>query len=589
MAQSTNLPEDLERLRQLKRDVSPEQPPRTGTSTTFTSFAHSMSFLGEVGDLRMQATFSQAGVPSRYNQHKQALAFARSASATDTPIEGSMSSPDAVSRHSSAPGVLTPHSDKYDKYTFMEMTHQNSISEKIPLAQEVSDLSNAPNLQVDESVQLEMQTVVGLSMTQVVVYLVTAILGCGVVVLPSLMALGGWLVVPVLTGLTTLAFIEIARVMDLAIRKAEKKGEIDSTPLTLRNFEDLGRAAMDRTGVWLIRAVTGTGFFGTLIVYSILIGNNISSIFCSWLSVKQGILCAAPALLVLAVLPDSVIAKIMVFGMFASLSSCVLICVKGYLDAHFWQSWPEQELAHLHSTWPEEPASMGTVLAVLFSAFSVMGTVPCIRGQMHDTQQFLPAFRRAMAIVFCMYVAVMLLGYWGYGNYVQHNVVDSMMFPPATPHQARMSDRKDLGSDRRQGRPFGIVMAVLVTIYLFLSFSLFFKCTAGMLQNLLSSVCSFESSDTSHYAIRVMLVIVVVLVAEAVPHFRTLMAIMSSVCCSCNNVFFPLLFAFKLEDREFRVSVYRRMVHICILVLALLCFCLGLFNSVSNLVKEMKT
>merc|ERR1712062_309200 len=126
-----------------------------------------------------------------------------------------------------------------------------------------------------------------------------------------------------------------------------------------------------------------------------------------------------------------------------------------------------------------------------------------------------------MAIVFCMYVAVMLLGYWGYGNYVQHNVVDSMMFPPATPHQARMSDRKELGSDRHQGRPFGIVMAVLVIIYLFLSFSLFFKCTAGMLQNLLSSVCSFESSDTSHYVIRVMLVIVVVLVAEAVPHFRT--------------------------------------------------------------------
>merc|ERR1740117_1406902 len=49
----------------------------------------------------------------------------------------------------------------------------------------------------------------GLTQSQVVVYLVTAIIGCGVVVLPSLMAIGGWVVVPVIAGVVTLSFMEI--------------------------------------------------------------------------------------------------------------------------------------------------------------------------------------------------------------------------------------------------------------------------------------------------------------------------------------------------------------------------------------------
>lgn len=138
-------------------------------------------------------------------------------------------------------------------------------------------------------------------------------------------------------------------------------------------------------------------------------------------------------------------------------------------------------------------------------------------------------------------------------------------------------------------------MAVLVTSYLFMGFSLFFKCVSGMLRNFLGGG-AFASMHTEGHIrntiLRSIMVIVVVLVGLAVPHFRDVMAIMSAVCCSCNNVFFPLLFAVKLENQSHPegspgVSQCRRLAHFGIFLLGIFCFCLGLWSSLGNLMKEM--
>lgn len=429
----------------------------------------------------------------------------------------------------------------------------------------------------------------GLTQNQVVVYLVTAIIGCGVVVLPSLMAIGGWVVVPVIAGVVTLAFMEIGRVMDTALACADSK-----TKTQAKSFEDLGRAAMDTLGVTLIRTVTGTGFIGTLVVYAMLIGQNIHGLLGKRFSMNFVMVLVTPLLTILALLKDSTLANIMSIGMLASLGSCVLICIKGFLDARIWQAWPEEEHVHVHRIWPDDCAALGTVLAVMFSAFSVMGTVPCIRGQMKDPTEFLPAFQTSLVIVLGMYLAVMFLGYWGYGNYVQHNVVNSMMYPPRTLDEA-LSFQGLEEHDMIQN-PIGIIMAVLVTTYLFLGFSLFFKCIAGMVRNLLGKSQLYKEGTVANQMLRTFMVVAIVAVGLAVPHFLDVMAIMSSVCCSCNNVFFPLAFAFKLEmfgDSEagmkspYRVTRCRRIGLTCIMILGIFCFSLGLWSSLSNLAREM--
>jgi len=336
----------------------------------------------------------------------------------------------------------------------------------------------------------------------------------------------------------------------------------------------------------LIRVVTGTGFCGTLVIYSMLIGQNIHALLGRRLTMKVVMLLVTPVLIILALLKDGTLANIMSIGMLASLGSCVLICIKGLMDARIWLSWPVEEHLHVHSVWPSNPAALGTVLAVMFSAFSVMGTVPCIRGQMKDPNDFLPAFQSALTIVLTMYLAVMFLGYWGYGNYVQHNVVDSMMFPPRTLKDALSIQRLE-GHDMMEN-PIGIIMAILVTTYLFLGFSLFFKCIAGMVRNCggRSSVV-FKEGHWANKILRALMVVAVVCAGLACPHFRDLMAIMSSVCCSCNNVFFPLIFAFKLENPSQQPDRRPRLLHGCIFLLGIFCFCLGLWSSLSNLYNKM--
>merc|ERR1719379_570712 len=101
---------------------------------------------------------------------------------------------------------------------------------------------------------------------------------------------------------------------------------------------------------------------------------------------------------------------------------------------------------------------------------------------MAHPEQFLPAFKVALAVVFAVYIAVMFCGYYGYGDQVSNNVVHSMMRPPLAPCEVH-----SFSTDRQQSHSsgwIGVVMAFLVSVYLFLGFSLFFKCIAGMLQNL---------------------------------------------------------------------------------------------------------
>jgi len=427
-----------------------------------------------------------------------------------------------------------------------------------------------------------------LSSVQVVVYLVTAIIGCGVVVLPSLMRITGWLLTPLVSALTSLAFIEIVQVLDGAIVVAEKSSK------AISSFEDIGRAALDGVGVALTRSITGTGFFGTLIVYTILISQNVR---CLLLIVFDGIsfqfvmISVSPMLLWLATMKDGTLAAIMPIGMLASLSSCALICVKGVLDADAWQRCPLEAQGAVHDNWPQEPSCFGTVLAVLFSAYSVVGTVPSIRGQMTNTKDFVPAFRVAIAIVFLVYMAVMFAGYWGYGNMVDNNVVHSMMSPPTFPcnrHGTRSGH--EVAQNNGSASCIGVIMALLVSTYLLLGFSLFFKCIAGMMQNLGDPEKHevFRKDSPANRLLRAAVVVVVALIGLFVPDFRDLMAVVSSVCCSCNNVFFPLLFAYKLGEPGSTTSLQRRVLHGCILLLGVFCLTLGLSSSIPNLVAHLR-
>lgn len=443
----------------------------------------------------------------------------------------------------------------------------------------------------------------GLSIQSAIFLMVTAIVGCGVVALPSLMKLGGWVVPAIMAAVTSLAFMEIGTVLHSAISRCENPRVSSKEDVAIGCFEDFGRAAFGQSGALCVRAVTTTGFVGTLVVYTILISQNVYSFLNGAVSRMVTLAIVTPLLLSLAMLKDlQAMAKIMPIGVFASMTSCVLICVKAALDARLWRDRPAEERIALHSLWPEELDSLGTIIAVLFAAYSVMGTVPSIRGQMQDPHAFPTAFRTAIAVVFVVYMAVMTIGYYGYGNYVQDNVVSSMMHPHLAIIQLDGTEDHKHSKQKHAAKSWmeellhnalGTLMAGLVSTYLLIGFALFFACVMGLLQNIRPTSVVCVPNSWQNRGLRIFLVLAVSGVGLMVPHFREVMAIMSSICCSCNNVFFPLIFAHKLESElpendETRTSCIRRIAHVFIFLIAVYCFCMGLHDSVLKLVKEMK-
>jgi len=453
---------------------------------------------------------------------------------------------------------------------------------------------------LSRSSQIDEDDIEGLTLQSTVFLMVTAIVGCGVVALPSLMKLGGWFLAPVIACVTSCAFMEVGRVLHDAITRCENpQGDQDVDPEegfdapVVRDFEDFGRLAAGETGGLTVRAVTTTGFFGTLVVYTILITQNVHCVLDGRLTRVQTLIMITPVLLALSMLKDlQAMAKIMPIGVFASLLSCFMICVKSGLDSRLWREAAAEDLSALdefHSIVPAEFNCLGTIMAVLFAAYSVMGTVPSIRGKMQDPLEFPKAFNTALSIVLVVYMAVMLSAYYGYGNYVKSNVVSSMIHPFQIQH-----------GDEGMHRPWfdkiglGKMMSVLVTSYLLIGFTLFFTVVMGMVQKLRpeSSICVPLSA--LNRCMRVTIVLAVSGIGLCMPHFREVMAIMASVCVTCNNVFFPLFFSHKLEwdanlksDDPRRTSVCRNIGHFFILCLGIFCFCLGLHDSILKLIEEL--
>lgn len=104
-----------------------------------------------------------------------------------------------------------------------------------------------------------------------------------------------------------------------------------------------------------------------------------------------------------------------------------------------------------------------------------------------------------------MYLAVLFLGYGGYGDYVQHDVVDSMMFPPRSLRVAQHHQKAEDEHSMMQN-PIGIIMAVIVPTCLFLGFSLFFECVFGMMRNVLGKSHLYKEGHIAKQILRTIIV-----------------------------------------------------------------------------------
>jgi len=292
-----------------------------------------------------------------------------------------------------------------------------------------------------------------------------------------------------------------------------------------------------------------------------------------------------PVFALLSLLPNvTAIAKLVPAAVAAVMVLCSIIVVKSTMDGQRWRAWPDVAPGSLHKPWPASPLDLGVVVATHFGAFGVNGSVPAILCEMKDPKQFPFAFKSAMLFIGAIYVAVMGCGYYGYGEFMQSDIVSSLSSFPASEAQAF-------------GTPFaewtGVRAVVLEDI---MSLLLLVKLTIGFPLNLIAVFYSLQTfkytrdyvpaGSVANKAMRLALAALIILIARLVPDFGKLFALVASVFGPLLQCVLPVVFGHKVRSDMGAggYSLLRQLMHTFMLVVALFTMTVGFYQALQDVV-----
>ena len=113
--------------------------------------------------------------------------------------------------------------------------------------------------------------------------------------------------------------------------------------------------------------------------------------------------------------------------------------------------------------------SLGIVLATCIGAMTFHPVVPAILQDMEKPKEFPRAMYGAVVTCGSLYLAVMLCGYHGYGDFIRQDIVRSMTYSPGTFEEALSGDPLEwTGASSRWMSP---VVSSLVLVNIMLSIS----------------------------------------------------------------------------------------------------------------------
>eukprot|EP00928_Gymnodinium_smaydae_P058619 TRINITY_DN417_c0_g1_i2.p1 TRINITY_DN417_c0_g1~~TRINITY_DN417_c0_g1_i2.p1 ORF type:complete len:522 (-),score=80.10 TRINITY_DN417_c0_g1_i2:166-1497(-) len=409
--------------------------------------------------------------------------------------------------------------------------------------------------------------------------------------LPMLPKRGGWVCSSVI--MTGCCYIIAVSGCDGICRTFEMFNKGKSEEDQLQAYEDIGRQALGRRGELLVSGMVCVYFLGCLAGYTILISEQLEGM-CSkqvlaqtWKCILFLPFCAS------ACLRDmSALAKLVPLGVVAAFTSCFIICAKAMLDSRVWADWETNEHgfllgknelpldSKLFQTWPVSSTALGSVTGIIFGAFGVNANIPSVLREMRDPSEMPKALRTALATCLCIYLCIMLIGHYGYGNFVQGNLLDSMMRAPVDAEEA--FTKPWCWWTGRCGWKIALVMQVCVLTNLVISFPL----------NLMAVIQSFESLEGvrekipvgsfANYSLRISLVAIIFAIAFTIDKFGLVFGLFASLCGPVLQAIFPIMFGYLIQkslDRSVRLSP----IKVIIVLVASFCFVVGFIDSVNEL------
>jgi len=430
----------------------------------------------------------------------------------------------------------------------------------------------------------------GLEWWQAMFSLVLVVIGAGVMALPNLPRKGGlWLsiILMVLCGCT---ITESGIAMWKGIMAANQKSSGEKG-LLVQSYEDFGRAAFGTAGEGIVVVILALYFTGICASFATLIADScahLDVIFhgssAPWLSSQGWLVAMFPLFAGMALLPNvTAVAKMVPLAIVSILGLCAIIVVKSAMDSQQWQQWPDLVPGSLHRAWPESASGVGIVVASLFGAFGVNGNVPSVLCEMKDPMQFPLAFKSAMGIIGVIYMCVMLTGYYGYGEFLQGDLIASLTSFPGSAHEALHVPYTEW-----TGPKAPVLDAVMSSL-------LFVKLVIGFPLNMMVIFYSFQTfhgtrdkvppGSMANKAMRLATVFLSILLAQMIPNFGQLFALVCAVFGPLLQCIMPLLFGYQIRmTTGSGVSSWRRRVfHAGMVGIALYTLTIGTGSSVQDI------
>jgi len=171
--------------------------------------------------------------------------------------------------------------------------------------------------------------------------------------------------------------------------------------------------------------------------------------------------------------------------------------------------------------------AMGSYMASAVFAFAVLSTIPNLRSQMTYADKCPSALTTGLIIVFSTYVAVMSIGYLGYGEGAPPNFAEALAndFPAV-----------------------GLIASTAILINSLISAPIFIICVVEAFEKMGTSALHTAYS-LPNQLVRASLVVGLCFTGFVFTDIGSVISLISAVFCVCNNIFLPIFFFHSLRGK----------------------------------------
>ncbi|XP_052811305.1 uncharacterized protein LOC128238973 isoform X1 [Mya arenaria] len=372
------------------------------------------------------------------------------------------------------------------------------------------------DIQVDLE-SMDVEKIGGLGIVTCAVFIVGEIAGSGVLALPAAVEGSGWtgLALMVLCALVSAYTGNILGKAWLIVRKRTPEYQ---TGHVRYPYPAIGQAAFGVFGRRLVSISIDFTLFGVGVVFLILASMNIGNLLAPYWADANA--CYIMPIVAFCLLPVALLGTpadfwfVAVGATCATGVACVILVVLIAIDGHH-QKEEGFEIVHREVTFTSFSVAFGTICF----AFGGHPAFPTFQADMKKQSNFGKAVLLGYFIVLMMYFPVSLAGFTNYGH-IKDNVLDTV--PAGVAHT---------------------IVSILIIAHLMLGFVIVVNPFCQEIEHL----CRIPTNFTYKRVIsRTAVVVAVLFVAESVPHFGNILALVGGSTTTLLAYILPSLFYMKL-------------------------------------------